>query len=62
VIEPDTNNIDTATYATGVIMLVLSLFTTGVMIYRLNGAIGAMLVTFAMVIVSCAASYTVAQL
>jgi len=43
-------------------MLVLSLFTTGVMIYRLNGALGAMLVTFAMVIVSCAASYTVAQL
>ncbi len=60
-LQPD-SSIDTATYFTGVIMLVLSVFTTGVMIYRLDGTIGAAAITFAMVLLSCAASYTVAQL
>jgi len=60
-LQPD-SSIDRATYLTGVIMLLLSLSSTGVLIHRLNGPIGLMFVTFALVLTTCAASYTVAQL
>jgi len=60
-LRPD-SSVDRATYLTGVIMLLLSVLTTGVLITTLDGTLGKSIVTFALLLLSCAASYTVAQL
>lgn len=55
-------NIDAATYFTGWIMFILSLLTVAVLIHRLDGGTGGSVVTFLLVMIACAASYTVGQL
>jgi len=59
---PTGNTVDTATYFTGVIMLLLSLFAVSVLLYQLGGETQLTGVTFLLVLVTSAASYTVAQL
>jgi len=61
VIEPD-SSVDTATYYTGVIMLVLSMVAASVIAYQLSIGTGNLYVAWVTIVLVAAAAYTVADL